>query len=181
MRTLRGAGIGLIIMIAVALAGCSAPVVESRLDEYRDRAEQIHADVLEHVPGNSAFEDNLTSQPQFGEPHLLGRGQSDTAFWTTWSTIEVAADTTPADAAGAVGTTLVDRQWTAEPTVDQGGTMSFITVYRLAEPDGEWIVQISWPADAADRWISLSVQSPLTVRGGSSQPESAGQQRQFLR
>ncbi|QXQ09683.1 hypothetical protein [Paeniglutamicibacter sp. Y32M11] len=181
MRTLRGAGIGLIIMIAVALAGCSAPAVESRLDEYRDRAEQIHADMLDHVPGNSAFEDHVTSQPQFGEPHLLGGGQRDTAFWTTWSTVEVTADTMPADAAGAVGASLLDRQWTAEPTVDQGGTMSFITVYRLGEPDGEWIVQISWPADAADRRISLSVQSPLTVRGDTSRTDLAGQQGPYLR
>ncbi len=170
MRTLRGAGVGVIIFVGVALAGCSTPALESRLDEYEDRAEEIHAGMLEHVPGNGAFEVRMTSQPQFGEPEVLGGRERDIAFWATWSTVEVATDATPAEAADAAGTYLLDQRWTAEPTVDQGGTMPFITVYRLAEPDGEWIVQISWPAADDDRRISLSVQSPPTVRGTTSRP-----------
>lgn len=171
MRTLRGAWFGVIIMVAVALAGCSTPAVESRLDEYADRAEEIHAGMLGHVPGNGELDPRMTSEPQIGEQNTLGRRELDTAFWTTWSTVEVATDATPAEAAGAAGTYLLDRRWTAEPTVDQGGTMPYITVYRLAEPDGEWIVQIAWTAaDDDDRRISLSVQSPLTVRGATSLP-----------
>lgn len=171
MRTLRGAMVGVSIIVAVALAGCSTPAVESRLDEYEDRAEEIHAGMLERVPVDGAFEVHMTSQPQFGEPKVLVGPERDIAFWTTWSSVEVATDVTPAEAADAAGTSLLDQQWTAEPTVDAGGTMPFVTVYRLAEPDGEWIVQISWPAaDDDDRRISLSVQSPLTVRGATSGP-----------
>lgn len=170
MRTLRGAGPGVIIMVAVALSGCSTPAVESRLEQYEDRAEEIHAGMLEHVPRDGASEAHMASQPQFGERELLGGPERDIAFWTTWSTVEVATDATPAEAAAAAGTSLLDQRWTAEPTVDQGGTMPYVATYRLAEPDGEWIVLISWPAGNDDRRISLSVQSPITVRGATSGP-----------
>lgn len=170
MRTWRGAGLGVIIMVVVALAGCSTPAVESRLEQYEDRAEEIHAGMLEHVPRSGAFEVRMTSGPQYGESEWLRGRERDSAFWTTWSTVEVASGTTPAEAADAVGASLLDQRWTAEPTVDQGGSMPFATVYRLADPDGEWIVQILRPAAQDDRRISLSVQSPLTVRGATSVP-----------
>lgn len=170
MRTWRGAGLGVIIMVAAALAGCSTPAVESRLDQYEDRAEEIHEGMLAHVPRSGTLEVRMTSQPQFGESELLRGPERDSAFWTTWSTVEVAGGTTPAEAADAVGASLLDQRWTAEPTVDQGGSMPFVTVYRLADPDGEWIVQILRPAADDDRRISLSVQSPLTVRGATSVP-----------
>lgn len=170
MRTWRGAGLGVIFMVAVALAGCSPPAVESRLDRYKDRAGEIHQGMLEHVPRSGSSEARMTSQPKFGEPKMLGPRERDIAFWTTWSTVEVATGTTPAEAADAAGTYLLDQRWTAEPTVDQGGTMPYVATYRLAEPDGEWIVQVSWPAAADDRRISLSVQSPLTVRGTTPVP-----------
>lgn len=109
MRTLRGAGFGLGIMVAVALAGCSTPAFESRLDEYQDRAEQIHAGILERVPGNEASEVHMTSQPQFGEPKVLGGPERDIAFWTIWSTVEVSIDATSAEAAEAAGTSLLDQ------------------------------------------------------------------------
>ncbi|MDQ0094972.1 hypothetical protein [Paeniglutamicibacter psychrophenolicus] len=160
----------MIIVVAAALAGCSTPAVESRLDQYEDRAEEIHEGMLAHVPRNGTLEVHMTSQPQFGESELLRRPERDSAFWTTWSTVEVAGGTTPAEAADAVGASLMDQRWTAEPTVDQGGSMPFVSVYRLADPDGEWIVQILRPAADDDRRISLSVQSPLTVRGATSVP-----------
>lgn len=170
MRTWRGAGLGVIIMVAAALAGCSTPAVESRLEQYEDRAEEIHEGMLAHMARSGTLEVRMTSQPQFGESELLRGPERDSAFWTTWSTVEVAGGKTPAEAADAVGASLLDQRWTAEPTVDQGGSMPFATVYRLADPDGEWIVQILRPAAAEDRRISLSVQSPLTVRGATSVP-----------
>lgn len=48
--------------------------------------------------------------------------------------------------------------------------MPYVTTYRLAEPDGEWIVLISWPAGDDDHRFSLLVQSPITVRGATSSP-----------
>lgn len=169
MRTLRGAGVGVIIIVAVALAGCSTPVIESRLNEYGDRAEEIHEGMLEHVPRNDAFEVHMTSQPQFDEPGVLRARERDSAFWTTWSEVEVATEATPAEAVDAAGAYLLGQRWTEDPTVDQGGTMPLVTGYRLAEPEGEWIVQIAW--SSTDRRITLSVQSPLTVRGSTSRPE----------
>lgn len=126
--------------------------------------------MLERVPGNEASEVRVTSQPQFGEPKVLGGPQRGIAFWTIWSTVEVSTEETPAEAAEAAGTSLLDQQWKAEPTVDQGGTMPYVTTYRLAEPDGEWIMLISWPAGDDYHRISLLVQSPLTVRGATSRP-----------
>ncbi|NKG19440.1 hypothetical protein [Paeniglutamicibacter terrestris] len=168
MRTLNGVGIGVFFIIVMALAGCSAPPLESRREEYQDRAEEIYAGMLKHVPVNDAFDVGMTSQPQFGETKLLVGPEHDTAFWTIWSAVEVSTDVTPAQAADVAGEFLLDQRWTVEPTVDQGGTMEFATVYRLAEPDGEWIVQISWPGNNDDHRISVSVQSPLTVRGAMS-------------
>ncbi|NAZ86072.1 hypothetical protein [Kineococcus indalonis] len=169
MREPLRAGTGVLLLV-VALAGCSTPAPESRLEEHGDRAEQIHAAMLEHVPADGDPAAGATSGPRFDEAGpLLGR-EHDTASWTTASSVRLAAGATPAEVAAAVGAWLREQRWTAEPTVDQGGTTPSVAVHRLAEPDGEWIVQVAWPAPGRDRRVSLSVQSPLTVRGSAPAP-----------
>ncbi|WP_129590555.1 hypothetical protein [Cryobacterium aureum] len=171
MRTLHVTQAGILLTASIALAGCSTAQTQSRLHEYETRASEIHAGMLAQVHASSAVEVPPTSQAQFEESELLGGRETDTAFWTTWSTVTLATTALPADVADAVGTYLLTEKWTADPLVDQGGTMTFIKVYRLAEADGDWVVQIAWPDPDADPRISLSVQSPLTVRGTISTEE----------
>lgn len=154
-----------IVVAAAALAGCSAPAQDGHLDEYRERAAEIHADLLERLPGRGATEIATTARGQFGERQLLTGPESDAAVWVVESVIDFPAASPPAKAAATVGEVLTEEEWLSEPTVDQGGTTPFAKVYRMPEDGGEWIVQIFWSDPDSHPRMAISVQSPVTVRG----------------
>jgi hypothetical protein len=170
MRKVRSLAVGLLLVAPAALAGCATPAPDSLLDEYEDRAEEISAGMLDRVPGSAVSAVRTESAAQFGESGLLRPRERDAAFWTVETISEPPGDATFAEAADAIGAALEDqdRRWIAEPTIDDAGNPQFVKVYRLAEPEGEWIVQLGWTDADDDRRMLLSVQSPVTVRGTAS-------------
>lgn len=149
--------IGMTVVVAV-LTAC-APAPESRLDAYETRAEEINANLLAELPPGEDQPVRVTSQARFDESEWLVPRDRQVAHWTTESTITLAADTASA-AADALGVHLVAERWTAESVVESDGFHS--DVYRLAEPEGEWVVEVSWNDEHR---LLVIVQSPVTVRG----------------
>jgi hypothetical protein len=157
-------------VLAAALAGCSAAAPASLLGVYETRAEDIHTDLVAHLPAGAALSVQTSSRAWIDETEWLVPRARQVAHWTTESTIDLADPTAHPAAAEAVGALLVAEGWTAESIVESGGARS--DIYRLgvadstaggtADSTAEWIVEVQW---TAGRHLVLVVQSPVTVRG----------------
>lgn len=157
--------IGAVVFIGASISACAGPAPISQLDEYEDRAEAIHNEILGLLPASGGPAVIQESAAQYGESQLFAGPERDDAFWTTWSMVRVSDESTPAEAAQVVGASLAAQEWNADPLVDDAGNPRNVSVYRLPTTEGEWIAQIGWGFIDDDRLVSLEVQSPLTVRG----------------
>lgn len=164
MRTHRFVAIAALALATITLGGCMS-MEESRLDEFRDRSEQLMDELLDTIPADLAPETGLIdSAVRIGDTQSAEDKPSDPAWWQTSTAVNFANVTDASVTAAAVlAEHLTSDGWSQEHVRTSSDGESTADGFRH---DG-WYVEVTRYETVAGKaeLLQLLIVSPDTVRG----------------
>lgn len=175
--TMRRIALLVLAVITITLGGCAVSPQNSRLDEYKAGAEELHATLDGLIPPELAAQEPIVaSEVRYATESGRGDDASSPAYW------QITSDRGLRDEPGAserafevLDAHLRAEGWEHTPS-RLGDDVFHEDEYRLAAEDGDggWYISLQWneTVDTSAETLQIYIQTPTTTRGESPPAET---------